>query len=70
MQDDESAASDCHAAASGLLQCLVMLADEADKRRLARTHVALRKAIRACRDEAEPDSPSRRSRSPRSRLLH
>ena len=69
MRDDEPAAGDCHAAANGLLQCLQMLADEADKRSLSRTHSALRRAIRACRAEQET-GPALRARPRRSLALH
>lgn len=65
---DDEAAGDCHAAASGFLQCLQMLADEADKRRLSRTHMALRRAIRACRAEQDSDRVPQRPR--RSLALH
>jgi len=70
MRDDESAAGDCHAAATGFMQCLQMLADEADKRRLPRTHIALRRAMRACRAEQAIEAASPRSRSRRSASLH
>jgi len=67
MQDDDTATGDCHAAA-GILQCLQMLAAEADKRGLSRTHVALRRAIRACRAEETQDRMTSRPR--RSLALH
>ncbi|HUB45253.1 MAG TPA: hypothetical protein VMB73_09730 [Acetobacteraceae bacterium] len=68
MRDDESAAGDCHAAATGFMQCLQMLADEADRRGLPRTHIALRRAMRACRAEQEIATPPARTR--RSLSLH
>ncbi|HUN43444.1 MAG TPA: hypothetical protein VMU81_24380 [Acetobacteraceae bacterium] len=68
MRDDESAAGDCHAAASGFMQCLQMLADEANKRHLTRTHIALRRAMRACRAEQGIETPPPRAR--RSAALH
>ncbi|HTW73233.1 MAG TPA: hypothetical protein VME47_25370 [Acetobacteraceae bacterium] len=70
MRDDESAAGDCHAVATGFMQCLQMLADEAEKRRLPRTHIALRRAMRACRAEQEIATLSARPRSRRSAALH
>ncbi|HUB15422.1 MAG TPA: hypothetical protein VMB34_25965 [Acetobacteraceae bacterium] len=69
MRDDEPAAGDCHAASIGLMQCLQMLANEADRRRLPRTHLALRRAIRACRAEQE-GTPVARPRPRRSLALH
>jgi hypothetical protein len=68
MRDDEPASGDCHAAPVGFLHCLQMLANEADRRQLLRTHTALRRAIRACRDEETADRPPRRTR--RSMALH
>jgi hypothetical protein len=69
MRDDDTASSDCHAAA-GILQCLQMLATEADRRRLPLTHGALRKAIRACQAEQTPDRAATRRQSRRSLALH
>jgi hypothetical protein len=40
-----------HASAVSILQCLTMLAEEADTLALPRTSMALRKAIRACQAE-------------------
>ena len=51
MPDDDPFSRDCQAAASNILHCLRMLAEEADTLRLFRTQVALRKAIRACQSE-------------------
>ncbi len=68
MQDDDTATGECHAAATGLLQCLQMLAAEADRRGLSRTHVALRKAVRACWAEEAQDRATPRPR--RSLALH
>lgn len=69
MRDDEPSAGDCHAAAISFLQCLQMLADEADKRSLSRTHLALRRAIRACRAEQDTAGPAA-PRPRRSLALH
>jgi len=68
MRDDEQSAGDCHAANSGLMQCLQMLADEADRRHLSRTYLALRRAMRACRAEQETAAAVPRPR--RSLALH
>ena len=46
--DDESAPT---ASATGILQCLRMLAAEADSLRLDRTFLALREAVKACEAE-------------------
>ncbi|MGA3402209.1 MAG: hypothetical protein ABSC95_23620 [Acetobacteraceae bacterium] len=70
MQDDDTATGDCHAAAAGLLQCLQMLAVEADRRGLSRTHGALRKAVRACWAEEAQDRAAPRPRHRRSLALH
>jgi hypothetical protein len=70
MQDDDPALGDCHGAATGILQCLQMLAAEADRRRLPRTHVALRKAIRACWAEQTQARAAPRARPRRSLALH
>jgi len=70
MRDDESAAGDCHAAAIGFMQCLQMLADEAHKRNLPRTHIALRRALRACQAEQDPKALPLRPRVRRSLALH
>ncbi len=70
MQDDDTASGDCHAAAASLLQCLQMLAAEADRRCLPRTHVALRRAIRACWAEETHDRAMARPRARRSLALH
>lgn len=64
MRDDKPASGDRHAAEVGFLQCLQMLANEADRRQLLRTHGALRRAIRACRaEEGDPQPPPRTRRS-------
>lgn len=68
MRDDEPASGDGNAAPVGFLQCLQMLASEADRRHLFRTHVALRRAIRACQAEAADELPAPRPR--RSMALH
>jgi hypothetical protein len=47
-----------------------MLAAEADRRCLPRTHVALRRAIRACWAEETQDRATPRSRPRRSLALH
>ena len=70
MRDDKSAAGDCNAASVGFMQCLQMLADEADKRSLSRTHLALRRAMRACRAEQDTAASALRPRSRRSLALH
>ena len=70
MRDDEPAAGDCHAAATGFMQCLQMLADEADRRHLPRTHQALRRALRACRAEEDRGAGASASRTRRSLALH
>jgi hypothetical protein len=70
MQDDDTIPGDCHADAAGLLHCLQMLAAEADRRDLGRTHVALRKAIRACWEEEAQDRAAPRPRPRRSLALH
>jgi hypothetical protein len=69
MQDDESASGDCLAAAS-ILHCLQLLAAEADRRDLSRTHVALRRAMRACVAEESQDRATVRPRARRSLALH
>jgi len=71
MRDEEPVVTgDCHAAAVGMLQCLQMLADEADRRSLFRTRVALRRAIRACRAEQAAEAAAVRPRTRRSLALH
>ena len=49
MDNDDSVRAE--AAATGILQCLRMLAEEAASLRLARTVVALQEAIEACESE-------------------
>jgi len=51
MPDDDPFSPDCQAAASGILHCLQMLAEEADNLRLFRTRLALHQAIRTCQAE-------------------
>jgi hypothetical protein len=70
MQDDDAVTGDCHAAAVSLLQCLQMLAAEAERRDLSRTRVALRRAIRACWEEQTQARAVPRPRSRRSLALH
>jgi hypothetical protein len=70
MQDDDGVTGDCHGVAAGLLQCLQMLAAEAGRRDLSRTHLALRKAIRACWEEEAQDRATPRPRPRRSLALH
>jgi hypothetical protein len=54
--------------AAGVLQCLTMLAEEADNLGLSRTLVALQKAIRACQAEQARQLPGLRPR--RHLVLH
>jgi hypothetical protein len=70
MQDQDPASGDCHAAATGILQCLQLLVAEAERRGLSRTRIALRKAIRACWAEESRDRPAPRPRPRRSLALH
>jgi len=51
MTDDDPFASECEANASGIMQCLQMLAEEAASLRLSRTLAALREAIDVCAAE-------------------
>lgn len=51
MHDDDPALIDQDASATGILQCLRMLADEAADLRLAGTLRALREAIAICQSE-------------------
>jgi len=48
MSDDDPFAGECDATATGLMQCLKMLADEAGSLRLSRTQSALREALEIC----------------------
>lgn len=68
MHDDDSLT--CEATATGILQCLRMLAEEAASLQLTRTLSALREAIRTCADEH--DEPFRLDTELMSahRLLH
>jgi hypothetical protein len=70
MQDDDPASGDSHAAAAGLLQCLQLLAAEAQRRNMPLTRGALRRAIRACWAEERPESATPRARARRSLALH
>jgi hypothetical protein len=62
MVDDESSEAALHASAANVLQCLTMLAEEAENLNLPRTMVALRKAIRACQAEQARPMPALRPR--------
>ena len=68
--DEEPSATDCHDAATGILQGLQMLAEEADHLRLSRTYVALCKAIRACQADNARLTPGVRPRPRRYVTLH
>lgn len=68
--DDEPSAQDCLDTATGILQGLHMLAEEADHLQLWRTCAALRKAIRACRTEHALLRPGIRPRPRRYPTLH
>jgi hypothetical protein len=68
MFDDDLPDEIRHATAANMLQCLTLLADEADNLNLPRTALALRKAIRACR--AEQTRPTPQSRARRHVVLH
>jgi hypothetical protein len=57
-----------HATAAGVLECLTMLAEEADNLGLARTLLALQKAIRACQAEQARTAAAMRPR--RHLVLH
>lgn len=70
MQDDNGASGDSSGAAAGMLHCLQMLAAEADRRGMSRTHVALRRAIRACWAEQLQGRATPRPRPRRSLALH
>jgi hypothetical protein len=48
---DDFEAEDVHATASGIIECLRMLADEAASLQLSRTTDALRRVILLCRAE-------------------
>jgi hypothetical protein len=68
MIDDESSEAALHATVANVLQCLTMLAEEAENLNLPRTMVALRKAIRACQAEQARPVPGLRPR--RHLVLH
>ena len=70
MTDQAPAPAAVHQAAAGLLQCLEMLAEEADNLHLSRTLLALRKAIRACQAEQTRGNVTLRPRPRRMLMLH
>lgn len=56
MTEDDTFTSECEANATGIMQCLRMLAEEAASLRLARTLAALREAIDVCAAENVMDA--------------
>jgi len=56
MIEDDLFTSECEANASGIMQCLRMLAEEAASLRLSRTLAALREAIDVCAAENVVDA--------------
>jgi hypothetical protein len=68
MFEDEPSPAACLESAISILQCLQMLAEEADNLSLSRTTLALQKAIRACRTEQSRASPRPRAR--RLQVMH
>lgn len=68
MVDDDLPDEIRHATAAHMLQCLTMLAEEADNLNLPRTVLALRKAVRAC--QAEQGRPAPPPRARRHMVLH
>jgi hypothetical protein len=68
MIDDDVPDAARHATAANVLQCLTMLAEEAENLNLPRTILALRKAIRACQAEQARPAPALRPR--RHLVLH
>jgi len=68
MVDDDTPEVARLATAANVLQCLTMLAEEAEGLNLPRTMVALRKAIRACQAEQSRSTPMLRPR--RHMVLH
>jgi hypothetical protein len=68
MMDDDLPYAARQATAANVLQCLVMLAEEAVNLNLPRTMLALRKAIRACQAEQARPVPALRPR--RDLVLH
>jgi hypothetical protein len=68
MIDDDSPDSVRFSTAASVLQCLTMLAEEADYLNLPRTLLALRKAVRAC--QAEQSRPNQVMRPRRHLVLH
>jgi hypothetical protein len=69
MAENDTPEAARHASAAGVLQCLTMLAEEADNLGLARTLLALQKAIRACQSEQARPTPSS-ARPRRYAVLH
>jgi hypothetical protein len=67
MVDDDLPEATRLATAANVLQCLTMLAEEAENLNLPRTMLALRKAIRAC--QAEQTRPTPASLRPRRHLV-
>ena len=68
MIDDDLPDEIRHATAANMLQCLTLLAEEADNLNMPRTALSLRKAIRACRAEQTRPAPQPRVR--RNLVLH
>jgi hypothetical protein len=67
MIDDDMPEATRLATAANVLQCLTMLAEEAENLNLPRTMLALRKAIRAC--QAEQTRPTPAAIRPRRHLV-
>jgi hypothetical protein len=70
MFEDDPTEAALHASATNILQCLTMLAEEADKLGLPRTFMALRKALRACQSELSRPLAVPRPRPRRHLVLH
>lgn len=70
MTHDDPPPSDRPSAADGILHCLRMLAEEADNFRLFRTQAALRKAIRACKNDQSARLTPPRTRVRPGLVLH
>jgi hypothetical protein len=68
MVEDDLSEEIRHATAANMLQCLTLLAEEADNLNLPRTVLALRKAIRAC--QSEQTRPTQPTRARRHMVLH
>lgn len=62
MADNELPDAIRPAMAANMLQCLTVLAEEAENLNLPRTMLALRKAIRACQAEQTRPTPAQRMR--------